>query len=283
MSFLFALALSTLCLDPLTPASSLAPMLPTAACAGALDSGEVSAHLGPDPVPLGPIGRWKLIFADEFTGATIDTTRWHTSYPWGGIKGEELEEYVPQGVTLSGGVLHLTAAPKPNDLKHPYTSGMLATWGKLNLTRGTVVEARVRTPTGPGLWPAIWLHASSGKWPPEIDILEVRGHEPAIWLLSAHWAEKGAHQSIGFRPKNDAYASDFHTVTMQWDSTQIVWFIDGVRQGLVTEPERIPNEPMYLIVNFAIGGGGWSGKPDATTQFPSTFDIDYVRVWRAAP
>jgi len=151
------------------------------------------------------------------------------------------------------------------------------------MTPGTVVEARVQAPHGVGLWPAIWLHASSGGWPPEIDILEVRGGDPDIWRLSAHWSEKGEHQSLGFRPKNDAYATGFHTVTMQWDKTQIVWFIDGVQQGRITDPKQIPNEPMYLIVNFAIGSGGWTGKPDSTTPFPASFDVDYVRVWTQAP
>jgi beta-glucanase (GH16 family) len=233
--------------------------------------------------PVGPLGRWQLVFSDEFSGSGVDSSKWHTTYWWGGWKGEEQQEYVPSGVTLSGGAAHLTARPRPGH-KYPYTSGMLATWGRFNLSRGTVVEARVKTPAGVGLWPAVWLHTVSGHWPPEIDILETRGFEPSTWLLSAHWADAtGAHQSKGFRPKDDSYAEGYHTVTMQWDSTQIAWYIDGEQKGLITDPAKIPNEPMYLILNLAIGGGGWPGKPDATTPFPASFDIDYVRVWTPAP
>ena len=36
---------------------------------------------------------------------------------------------------------------------------------------------------------------------------------------------------------------------------------------------------MYLIPNLAVGGD-WSGMRDATTQFPSTMKVDYVRVWK---
>jgi beta-glucanase (GH16 family) len=70
---------------------------------------------------------------------------------------------------------------------------------------------------------------------------------------------------------------------MQWDSTGVFWFIDGEQKGAAIKPIEIPNEPMYLIVNLAIGGGGWPGTPDSTTVFPATFDIDYVRIWTQRP
>jgi Ca2+-binding RTX toxin-like protein len=34
---------------------------------------------------------------------------------------------------------------------------------------------------------------------------------------------------------------------------------------------------MYLLANLAVGSQ-WAGEPDATTPFPSTFGIDYIRV-----
>ena len=40
------------------------------------------------------------------------------------------------------------------------------------------------------------------------------------------------------------------------------------------------DKPQYLILNLAIGGD-WGGPPDATTQFPATMLVDYVRVWQA--
>ena len=246
------------------------------------DSIASSSHSTSDNSPNGPAGRWRLRFSDEFNGSSVDTSQWHTAYWWGGTKGEEQEEYVPEGVTLSNGALHLTARPRPGNA-HPYTSGMLASWGHFNVTRGSVVETRIKAPAGVGLWPAVWLHPSSGGWPPEIDIWEVRGFDPTTWLLSDHWSEAGEHRSEGFRPSNARYAAGWHTVTMQWDSTQVAWYIDGERKGLITNPIEIPNEPMYLILNLAIGGGGWPGMPDSTTVFPATFDVDYVRVWTPAP
>jgi beta-glucanase (GH16 family) len=36
--------------------------------------------------------------------------------------------------------------------------------------------------------------------------------------------------------------------------------------------------PMYMLLNLAIGGG-MAGPPDATTPFPSSFDIDWVAAY----
>jgi hypothetical protein len=36
---------------------------------------------------------------------------------------------------------------------------------------------------------------------------------------------------------------------------------------------------MYVLANLAVGGD-WPGAPDATTPFPTSYDIDYIRVWK---
>ena len=47
----------------------------------------------------------------------------------------------------------------------------------------------------------------------------------------------------------------------------------------MTDPAAIPTVAEYLILNLAIGGS-WSGPPDATTVFPATMQVDYVKVWQ---
>ena len=38
------------------------------------------------------------------------------------------------------------------------------------------------------------------------------------------------------------------------------------------------DHPFFLLLNVAVGGG-WPGDPDATTVFPQTMKVDYVRVY----
>ena len=39
------------------------------------------------------------------------------------------------------------------------------------------------------------------------------------------------------------------------------------------------NASFFFIMNIAVGGN-WPGYPDATTQFPQTMVVDYVRVFQ---
>jgi beta-glucanase (GH16 family) len=234
------------------------------------------------PSPVGPKGQWQLSFADEFNGDSLDQTKWNVLYPSGGLKGTELEQYEPYGVTVSNGALHLTAqlfdsAHIKKDPNHPYTSGMVASWDKVVVNPGSVIEARLRVPFGKGMWPAFWLRPQDGTWPPEIDVVEVLGSSSSIWRQAVHWKSNGVTQSQGFQ-ENGVDSSAWHTVTVQWDLTQVIWFIDGVQQGIVQDPDQVPHVPMYLVADLAIGGG-WEVNPDSTTHFPATLDVDYIRVW----
>jgi beta-glucanase (GH16 family) len=42
------------------------------------------------------------------------------------------------------------------------------------------------------------------------------------------------------------------------------------------------NHPFYIILNLAVGGD-YVGAPNASTTFPQTMQVDWVRVYRAAP
>jgi len=39
------------------------------------------------------------------------------------------------------------------------------------------------------------------------------------------------------------------------------------------------NHPFFLLLNVAVGGG-WPGSPDASSEFPQTMLVDYVRVYK---
>ena len=57
-----------------------------------------------------------------------------------------------------------------------------------------------------------------------------------------------------------------------------MWFVDGVETGRY-EGDDVSSEQMYLIANLAVGGN-FPGPPDASTPFPSSFEIDWIRVYQ---
>jgi glucosylceramidase len=42
------------------------------------------------------------------------------------------------------------------------------------------------------------------------------------------------------------------------------------------------NQPFFVLLNFAIGGGGFPGSTDGSTPDPGTVLVDYVRVYRSS-
>ncbi len=178
---------------------------------------------------------------------------------------------------------------------YSYTSGMITSgrnkWdttpAKFAFTYG-YIEVRAKVPSGQGLWPALWLlpfnDEDPGKWPPEIDIMEVLGDDPTTVHMHYHYLNaSGSHTDSGENYQGVNFANDYHTYAVSWEPGAIKWFIDGVeRRTAFTDSAFIPNEPMYFIANLAVGGD-WPGAPDSSTVFPSNFLIDYVRIWQKAP
>ena len=72
-------------------------------------------------------------------------------------------------------------------------------------------------------------------------------------------------------------SAGWHTVDIEWTRGRLRWFLDGVQRYEVTG-SRVPDEPMYLLMNLAVGGN--AGTPPPSTGFPASFLIDDVTVWR---
>lgn len=221
---------------------------------------------------------WALAFHDEFDGSKLDAARWIDSYP-DNVRthsNNEQQYYAEDGYALSGGMLRLRAEKRSLG-GMPYTSGMVTSFGKFSQKYGWF-EIRCRMPKGKGMWPAFWLLPDDKSWPPEIDVLEVLGHETDKVYLTNHYKKaNGEHEGKGENYKGQDFAGGQHTFAVDWEPNSIVWYVDGVERYRTTE--NVPSVPMYVLANLAVGGD-WPGNPDDTTPFPSTMDIDYIRVYR---
>ncbi len=223
---------------------------------------------------------WTLTFHDEFNGSKLDTHKWIDSYP-DNVRthnNNEQQYYAPDGYAVRDGSLHLRADKRTMG-GMPYTSGMVSSYGKFAQQFG-YFEIRAKFPKGKGFWPAFWLLPATKAWLPEIDILEVLGHEPDKVCLTNHYRDAaGEHGSKGDSFQGPDFSADYHTFAVDWEPDAIIWYVDGVERFRVTE--NIPAEPMYILANLAVGGD-WPGMPDETTVFPNTMDIDYIRVYKRA-
>lgn len=249
------------------------------------------------PAPKGPRGDFKLVFSDEFSGSELDLTRWTTCYWWvkngcTNLGNNELEWYVPQNVSVQDGSLVLTA--KREDVIgwegriFPYTSGMVTTGRYYEEDPSDVrfeaqegfFEMRANLPTGQGLWPAFWMLPTSRESKPEIDIMELLGHRTEVLELHFHYRnDAGESRNVGHEVRTTDLAKGWHTYGVEWSAGEISWYLDGREVWRYDDVKRIPKEPMYMIINLAVGGN-WPGAPDADTKFPAVMKVDYVRAWK---
>lgn len=221
---------------------------------------------------------WTLTFHDEFDGVKLDTRRWIDSYP-DGVRthsNNEQQYYATDGYEVSKGKLRLIGQKRAMG-GMPYTSGMVSSYGKFAQQYGWF-EIRAKFPKGKGFWPAFWLLPATKDWPPEIDVLEILGHETDKVYMTNHWRKAdGKHEGKGDSYTGPDFAAGYHTFAIDWEPDSITWYVDGKERYRTTE--HIPAEPMYLLANLAVGGD-WPGMPDATTVFPGAMEIDSIRVYK---
>ena len=146
------------------------------------------------------------------------------------------------------------------------------------------IEARIDLPEGAGLWPAFWMLGSDFEGlKPELYILEHNGATPDSAFLNYNYHdEDGNLRSPGqLEVTETGLADGFQLYAVQWSSEEIIYYIDGEPRYRIIG-SNVPAQPMYLLLNLAVGGV-WVGAPDAsTTGFPAGMRIDYVRAYQSA-
>ncbi|MEO0586343.1 MAG: family 16 glycosylhydrolase [Planctomycetota bacterium] len=223
---------------------------------------------------------WVLDWSDEFSGNQVDTNRWFLRDD-GNVFNNELQYYSPDQATVSGGNLIITAENKFTNGRF-YTSARLESHTTVRYGR---IEVRAKIPTTKGIWPAIWLYPKAVPWPTggEIDIMEHAGSKPFEVSSAYHYndvANTSRFTTLGYND-GTAWPDDFHTYAVEWEPTQLRFFVNGVNYHTVNASDAFPisGTGMNVILNTAVGGI-FDGNPDATTVFPQEFLVDYVRVYR---
>ena len=179
-----------------------------------------SELLPPEGVP----SNFNIVWRDEFNGNKVDQTKWAFAYSGFDTAADTQMHNTdnPENVSVSDGVLHLTArysptrerwnsatkqmetVPRTNTKKDkngntitypaPFTSGALNTFtdkGKVKASfKGDFyAEARIKLPMSESSWSSFWLTGTNGKqWPQngEIDVFESKGYDPSFLQANTH-------------------------------------------------------------------------------------------------
>jgi beta-glucanase (GH16 family) len=243
-----------------------------------------------------PQREWELAWSDEFNGAVgtaPSAARWTFDLGTGnnGWGNAELQNYTnrPSNVQLSGDGKLLITARSESFAGSGFTSARIKTKGLFSQAYGRF-EARIKTPSGPGIWPAFWMLGSNidtKPWPQcgEIDIMEQKGNMPNVTYGSLHGPGYSGANSISksYALENGRFDTDYHIYAIEWGEGYIDYFVDNFLYKRVTtadvKGEWVYNQPFFIILNVAVGGN-FVGFPTTGTPFPQTMFVDYVKVYK---
>jgi beta-glucanase (GH16 family) len=166
-----------------------------------------------------------------------------------------------------------------------YVSGILTTQKSFSQKYG-YFEIRAKIPVGVGVWPAFWMLANDGGWPPEIDAMEGRGQQPGDVVMTTHWRipASGMLQHCGFDLSVANAWMDFHEYGVLWERDRVVYFIDRKAVSEIKAPTTF-EDPMYMIVNLAMGSKNFGGVGFVDTRSPDKveFQIDWISAYQIDP
>jgi len=239
---------------------------------------------------------YDLVFFDEFNGTTLDASKWNTEMAWGPdlVINDESQYYVDSQsmpnaefdpFTFDGDALVISANTTPASMtdtanNQAYVSGAITTLGKFDMAYG-YVEARVDLPAGPGLWPAIWMLGTEFiDLKPQLFMMEYNGAKPNSLFHNYNYTDVDGNLRSPRQHEVvvEGASTEWQTVGVLWSPGELVYYVNGFPTFQVNG-FSVASQPMYLILNMAVGGI-WVDDPDASTQFPAEFKVDYVRVYQ---
>lgn len=252
------------------------------AIAGGCDHGSVSHGTAADHR-----SQWLDDF-DGPAGTAPDADIWSLESGGGGWGDQQVQHYAPGNASLTGGgCLEIVARREPSPRgTGTITSARLVTKSRLTVQYGRI-EARIKVPTGEGVWPAFWALGADIDdvgWPRcgEIDVMEYLGGDPQAVHGTVHGpGYAGVGLGFGRRLETPSELSDdFHDFAVSWGPDEIRWHLDGYDYHRVT-PTDVPGpwpfrHPFYLLLNLAVGGN-WPGHT-AHATLPAVMLVDWVRV-----
>lgn len=193
-------------------------------------------------------------------------------------------------------------------------SGRITTKGKRSWKYGRI-EARIAMPNAIGTWPAFWMMGTAcddtvttnyaapissydvmaSNWSScgEIDIMEHRNFE-TVTFQNLFWDSRTGvfpwGDGLNNQQPNTGNAGNvtqFHLYTIEWEPTQIRWYIDRETNPTPVHTVNITagnmeefHKPFHIILNLALSGQFTGYAEPNPADFPMYMYVDYVRVWQ---
>lgn len=235
---------------------------------------------------------WTKVFEDNFD---TDLSKWNI---WtGGAFNNELQYYQAANLQVTNGNLVITArkqrmtgATTPFDATpktFDYTSGRIEC--KTNVSANSTspkvrMVARIKLPSGYGMWPAFWSYGDPWPTQGEIDFVEARGQEPTKYQTNYFYGKARNRNLVsgaeGYITADADLTTCYHIYEMVWEKNTLTSYLDN-KQVEVKSGGYIPNlfgKTERITLNLAVGGAFFTNLDPALIA-PGTMAVDYVKVF----
>lgn len=243
-----------------------------------------------------------VIFFDDFDGTSVDPAKWTVFDRLSDQVNGEVNCVVPANISVSGSLLSGVARFEDHSCGDAIQAPVTEHYTSWQIQQATAafkygtVEVRAKIPGGTGIWPCIWMlgfewqasqpftaNVVGNNWPHagwcEIDIAEFMSGSRTTVNNQVHF--ETANVGPGMKTMPYDATTRFMVYRLQWSAGSLTWSVNpedggGFQTLSAMSGASVPNVPMYVVLNMAVGGTG-GGTPDSAT-FPLTMQVDYVRV-----
>ena len=254
------------------------------------------------PAVVYPPPGYQLVWADEFNGTNLDTTKWGYENPGKWRDGFN----TPNAVSVTNGLLTITTYT----LNGTNFTCELNTYNKFTPKYG-YMEASIDFNDSPGMWSGFWMYdysvptvgnpKTNGV---EVDIIEHLAHNANdadvsnLGVSTMHWDGYSTQtKSVTSGNYNSSFATGFHTCALLWTPDSYTFIMDGVVVWTTTNaPPQDPTPPaspvsqtnQFLLLSSEVWNGNWVGTIPvggfgSLATSTTKLKVDYVRYYQFFP
>ncbi|MEO6219001.1 MAG: glycoside hydrolase family 16 protein [Ginsengibacter sp.] len=239
-------------------------------------------------------GPWTKIFNDDFSSGLSQWNIWT-----GGAFNNELQYYQSANLEVNNGILNIicksepvTGATTPFDSRPKtfnYTSGRIETknlYSSSSATPKIRMTARIKLPSGYGMWPAFWSYGDPWPTQGEIDILEARGQEPFQYQNNYFYGRARnknlVTNGVTVITSVESLQSCWHVYEMIWSQNSLQFLFDGQVVDTKTGGyvSNLFGKKEKVVLNLAVGGLFFSELNPSQIQ-TGTLQVDWVKIFKS--
>ena len=233
-------------------------------------------------------GGYKLVFADEFDGDSVDYTKWRTGYQTPSRRAAYYEDSADT-LFVSDGALTIRTLWKDGQ----YGEGWYTSWLETSTrpdgegithsenyegfsAKYGYFEVRCIAPPTIGIWSAFWLMPDEGTGMGPDDVMGTGADGVEIDVMESPWKyATGGKESVQHVVHGDGYTdtksdksdrykvpdmySEFHTYGVLWTEEEYIFFIDGAetwrtRHTVDGQTLGVSEVNEYMILSVEVGG-----------------------------